>query len=648
MQSFVDWLFGVHGFMSHGNCYLWNPPLVALHVVADSAIGAAYAAISLTLLRLVRRARGDMPFRWIFLAFGAFIIACGCTHFMEVWTIWTPLYWLSGIIKAITAVASVATALMLPRLVPEALTLIRNARLSDERRLGLARLNAELEERVRARTAELEAANDQLAEKAAIVSNSSDAIFTKNLDRIIAGWNPAAERIYGYSTDEIVGQNVGILVPADRRAELDLAMARLARGEVVGAFETVRLRKDGTPIDVHLSISPLFDAQGRVRGASVIARDITEQKRAERQLRETQKLESLGVIAGGIAHDFNNLLVGILGNASLVLESLPPAHPHRNLLNRVVSASEKAGHLTRQLLAYAGKGRFLAEPIDFSALIREMSDLLRTSLPRSVELRLQLEEDLPTVIGDPSQFQQLVMNLAINGAEAIGEDRVGTLTLAVYRRRVDGPPQIAIEVRDTGSGMDDETKAKIFDPFFTTKFTGRGLGLAAAQGIVRGHRGTIQVESAPGRGSVFSVLLPAGPGKPAPPAETGPLDLKGSGLVLVIDDEEFVRSVSKAALEHFGYTVVTADGGEAGVESFRRRAGEVSAVLLDLTMPVMSGEEAFRRIREIRPDAKVILSSGHDRAEAARRFPVEGIAGFIQKPYTAVSVAKILKTVLAG
>ena len=315
MKSFFDWLLGTHGFMSHGYCYLWKPSLVALHVISDLLIGTAYAAISLTLLYLVRRAKRDIPFHWIFLAFGGFIIACGLTHFMEVWTIWKPVYWLSGIVKAITAAASVTTAIVLPRLVPEALSMIHNARLAEKRQLDLEgantairALNEELEERVRARTAELEKANDQLAEKAAIVSHSNDAIFSKNLDRTITSWNPSAELIYGYSAAEIIGRDVAVLVPEDRKPELTAAMERIARGEVVDPFETVRVRKDGTVIDVHLSISPVCDAAGHVRGASVIARDITDHKRAERQLRETQKLESLGVIAGGIAHDLTIFL----------------------------------------------------------------------------------------------------------------------------------------------------------------------------------------------------------------------------------------------------------------------------------------------------------------------------------------------------
>jgi PAS domain S-box-containing protein len=669
MKSFLIWLFGSNGFMSHGHCYLWNPALVSLHVISDLAIGVAYAAISLTLVYLVRRARNEIPFHWIFLAFGGFIIACGLTHFMEVWTIWKPVYWLSGIVKAITAIASVTTAIVLPRLVPETLDMIRDARLADQHRLELEqanvairRLNEDLEAHVQARTAELEQANEQLAEKAAIVNHSNDAIFSKTLNRIITSWNPSAEHIYGYSAAEIIGQDVAILVPEEKKPELQRAMEQLARGEVVESFETVRVRKDGTPIDVYVSLSPVCDTSGRVRGASVIARDITDRKRAERQLRETQKLESLGLIAGGIAHDFNNLLVGILGNSSLVLDSLDPADPNRGFLENVVAASEKAAHLTRQMLAYAGKGRFLAEPVDLAVQVREIGNLLRTSIPKSVELQLNLEDRLPAIVGDHSQFQQLIMNLTINGAEAIGENRNGKVTLAAYSQFIgesidegfvqgdnQTPPglYVVLEVTDTGCGMDEETKSKIFDPFFTTKFTGRGLGLAAALGIVRGHSGTIRVRSDLGKGTTFTVMLPAtAQAAPPAPVDPGHSDLKGSGTVLVVDDEELVRAMSTATLKRFGYTVLTAANGQEAVDIFRLHADEITAVLLDLTMPIMSGEDAFLQIRQIRPQVPVIVSSGYNQVEAVRRFTSESFAAFIQKPYTAIQLARTLKRVL--
>ena len=685
MASIFHWLFYTGSFMSHGHCYLWKPSLVGLHVISDISIGVAYAAISLTLLFLVRQTQREIPFHWMILAFGAFIIACGCTHFMEVWTIWKPVYWLSGGIKALTAIASVTTAIALPRLVPEAVSMIQNAKVAEERRIDLERanvalknevaergkaeaavrqLNEESEERVRARTAQLAEANQQLAEKAAIVSHSSDAIFSLALNGTIRSWNPGAEGLYGYSADEIIGCNDSLLIPDGLWEEFKSTIARIARGEAAESFETVRRRKDGTEIDVHVTVSPIYDGLNVISGFSVIGRDVTFRKRAEQQLRETQKLESLGLIAGGVAHDFNNLLVGIMGNSSLALDSMAQDDENRPLLEQILLASEKASQLTRQMLAYAGKGRFVTERIDISALVREMGDLIRTSTPKSVKLCLELQDDLPFIEGDPGQIQQLIMNLLINGAEAIGASKSGSVTVTTKIQEVDehylqssyGGERIklgtylSLEVRDTGIGMDEATRSRIFDPFFTTKFTGRGLGLAAALGIVRAHRGTIRVSSAPGQGSTFNILLPCAPARltpQQPPAEVQS-QVAGSGTVLLVDDEQIVLETAKMALEHFGYCVLTAQDGQAGVDLFRERADEIALVLLDLTMPIMSGQEAFQQIRAVRPSARVIVSSGYDEVDAIRHFTTEGVDAFIQKPYTATKLASAVKRVLAS
>ena len=488
------------------------------------------------------------------------------------------------------------------------------------------------------------------------MEHSQDAIFSRSMDGIVTSWNPAAERIYGFSAAEMVGKSVMVMVPPDKHDEVRAVMGRVEHGEEVPAFETERLRKDGARMRLHVTVSPLKDASGTVRGASVIARDITDQKRSELQLQQVQKLESLGVIAGGVAHDFNNLLVGIMGNASLALEAMAPSSPNYQLLNAVVMASEKAAHLTQQLLAYAGKGRFLSEKVNISSLTREISSLIQTSIAHTVTLRMELEDSLPAIEADPGQIQQVIMNLVINAAEASG-DQPGSVLVTTsemiadeaYLRHNLGVPlppgrYVILEVHDTGCGMDEALRNRIFDPFFTTKFTGRGLGLSAVMGIVRSHKGAIRVYSEPGKGSTFKVLLPAAEGT----AETAPVvpkeaELRGSGLILVIDDEEIVRSAARTVLERHGYTVITAEDGLRGVEIYRERADAIRAVLLDMTMPVVPGTEAFRQIRNIRADARVVLSSGYNELEATRRFTAKGIAAFIQKPYTASALARVMK-----
>jgi signal transduction histidine kinase/CheY-like chemotaxis protein len=397
-------------------------------------------------------------------------------------------------------------------------------------------------------------------------------------------------------------------------------------------------------------------------GIALFIRDVTERKRFNEQLRQTQKLESLGVLAGGVAHDYNNLLVGILGNSSLAAEALARAHPARALLEDVVTTAERAAGLTRQLLAYAGKGRFVIEPLDLSSLVEEITLLVQTSIPRNVQLRLDLAKELPPIEADAGQMQQLFMNLVINGAEAIG-DRPGTVTVATGQIDVDEPylrtmllqteitpgPYVFAEVQDTGCGMDERTIAKIFDPFFTTKFTGRGLGLAAALGIVRGHKGTMKVYSTPGRGTTFKLLFPAALGKTVTREKlAADQDLQGQARVLVVDDEETVRRTAKNTLERYGYSVVLAENGQQALELVRQSPLTFDLVLLDLTMPVLSGEDTLRELRKIRPALPVILSSGFNEVEAIRRFQGKSLAGFVQKPYTAATLAQRVKAVLTG
>ena len=494
---------------------------------------------------------------------------------------------------------------------------------------------------------------------ASIIESSEDAVISKNLDAIISSWNPGAERIYGYTAQEAVGQSMTMLLPPDRPNEEMEILDQLRAGIRVEHFETVRARKDGKLIHVSLTVSPIRDTSGTVTGASHIARDISERRLFEEQMRQTQKLESLGILAGGVAHDFNNLLTGILGNASLALETTSRSSPNRAMLEEVVTAAERAAELTRQLLAYAGKGRFVTRLINLSELVREATSLVQTSIPKKVHLRLELAENLPLIEADIGQMQQIIMNLVINGAEAVG-DSVGTVLVQTALQTVDeqyaatlsGPgvglkpgQYVVLEVHDTGCGMDETTKSRIFDPFFTTKFTGRGLGLSAVLGIVRGHKGALKVYSTLGKGSTFKVLLPAADRDQASALEPpfAATELSGSGLVLVVDDELIVRTTARLTLERFGYEVMVAVNGQEAIEIFRQRTADIRAVLLDLTMPVMSGEETLRHLKVIDPEVCVVLSSGFNEVEAIQRFTGKGLAGFIQKPYTAVALAAKVK-----
>ncbi len=496
---------------------------------------------------------------------------------------------------------------------------------------------------------------DAVYRLAAIVESSEDAIIGKNLEGTIETWNSAAERLYGYTAAEAIGKSITMLAPPDRADEEPAILKRLQRGERVEHFETVRVRKDGRSLHVSMTISPIRDRSGRIRGASNVTRDITEQRAFESQWREMQKLESLGVLAGGIAHDFNNLLVGIMGNASLALDVLPPGSDARDMIQGILQASERAANLTRQLLAYSGRGRFVVQTMELATLIEEIIALIQTSIPRTVRLTLDLDPDTPPIEADVTQIHQLIMNLVINAAEAIAREP-GSVVLRTRRHLLDVPMRwgeldlppgayAAIIVEDTGCGIDEATRARIFDPFFTTKFTGRGLGLAAALGIVRGHRGAIRVDSVVGAGSTFTVLLPAAMRVEEDSAAHEFVDLCGSGTILVVDDEDVVRHTAKSALERYGYSVLLAGDGSEAVRVLARTR-DISLVLLDLTMPLMSGQEALRGIRDLRPDVPVVLSSGFSESEAVQRFDGLALAGFLQKPYTAEQVAEKIKQVL--
>jgi two-component system CheB/CheR fusion protein len=466
--------------------------------------------------------------------------------------------------------------------------------------------------------------------------------------------NPFTERLLGYRREELVGSKLWDLEPLRDVPRIHSAVAQI-RDRGVLRFDDLTLRtKDGREVQVEMVAS--MYKEGKRNAIQFNLRDVGERKKFERELQETQRLESLGLLAGGIAHDFNNLLTGIMGFASLALSETPADQPGRGHLRQIVEASERAAFLTRQMLAYAGRGRFVNTTIDLGEFIREISALLRTSIPRSVELNLDLAPHLPLIEVDPSQIQQVIMNLIINGAEAIGEGAPGRVTIRTSVREIDaqqaadffqGEPAepgtyVQLEVIDDGTGMDEATRARIFDPFFTTKFVGRGLGLAAVQGIVKGHHGAIRVYSTPGKGTSFLILLPSGARKSVSPQaaeEPAALSIPSGLVALVIDDEPTVRTLAQDVLSRAGIKVMTAENGAAGIDLFREHNPIISVVVLDLQMPVMGGEEALKRLREINPRVPVILSSGFDESEAQRRFSSLSPARFLQKPYTAERLA---------
>jgi two-component system cell cycle sensor histidine kinase/response regulator CckA len=490
----------------------------------------------------------------------------------------------------------------------------------------------------------------QRAEETLRVINQTSplAILATDLEGRVKFWNPAAERLFGWTEAEVLDRPLPTVPPAGT-GELENLLARTSKGERLAGFETRRRNKEGGLLDVGIWSEPLRDPAGRITGILSILVDLTERNRMEEQYRQTQKLESIGVLAGGIAHDFNNLLTGIIGNISMAMEEVPERNGARRLLENSLRAGDRAAELIRQLLAYAGKGRFVLEPVDLSGTVRDLLTLIETSVLKDVRLELDLAPDLPLVDADPSQMQQLVMNLVINAAEAVSE-KSGAVGIRTRARDIssgfgDLPAgrYVALEVRDNGSGMDEQVKSRIFEPFFTTKFTGRGLGLAAVSGIVRGHKGAIRVTSEPGSGSTFEVLLPA---SQRPREEKRSVEPAAAGAVLVVDDEEIVRQIATLALSNRGFSVLTAGNGFEALQVLREKGDRISVVLLDMSMPVMSGDRALREMRQIRPDLRVLVSTGYSESEATRRFAGLDVAGFVQKPYTASHLVDRVRSVL--
>ncbi len=405
-----------------------------------------------------------------------------------------------------------------------------------------------------------------------------------------------------------------------------------------------------------------------------LEREIAERKRAEElrirmeaQMLQVQKLESLGLLAGGIAHDFNNLLTGIQGNIDLALADAPASSPLRGHLDDIATAARQAADLCRQMLAYSGRGRFVSQAIDLRDLIAELGHMLDVSISKKVSLCYQLSESLPAIEADPTQIRQVIMNLIINASEAIGEgegvitisvgagdyDREALADMAVHGDMVAGR-YVFLTVQDNGCGMDEETAGRVFDPFFTTKFTGRGLGLAAASGIVRGHKGGIKIESEPGKGTAFTVLLPAVDRAVdrLPAASGGDMLWRRTGTILLADDERIVRDIARKILERIGFRVLVAKDGAEVVKLFREADGKqgipIDCVILDLTMPKKNGAEAFREIRAIRQDVPVILSSGFNEQEVVQRFAGVNFSGFLHKPYHVKELAEKVRAALGA
>jgi len=512
-----------------------------------------------------------------------------------------------------------------------------------------------------------------------LVETAQDVIFCHDLEGRITYINQAGLDLTGWAPQDWQSHTVVDLVTAEMRD--DFRGRNRMRAELEGGlvlFETRFLAANGEeiPFEVSSTLIPGPISGGGEPQVLVLGRDVSERKRDEQtrmamesRLRDAQKLESLGILAGGIAHDFNNLLATIMGNAELIQDSQAPGTRMSESIEAILQASDQAADLCHQMQAYAGRGELAVKAGDLNAEIGKITRLLQIQVLGKCEIRLELADDLPEVRIDAAQIRQVIMNLVGNAAESLAEDggevvlRTGCshfdatdLVSAATATSLEPGRYVYCEVRDSGCGMDDEIRSRLFDPFFTTKLTGRGLGMSVALGIVQRHSGGFLVSSRPDWGSTVTVLLPAQPrptvragrnnrGRRSP--DSSHLAVRGK-LVLVVDDEPSVRSVGEGFLRRLGCRVLMAGDGYEAVRIFGQRHAEIDAVMLDLTMIGMDGISTCRRLRVIRPDIPVILTSGHDEREVMDGAGDIELAGFISKPFRLANVAEVLGRALTA
>ncbi len=547
---------------------------------------------------------------------------------------------------------------------------------SDGHVIGLVGVCRDITQMKRAQ-ADLERARQRLLDH---IENSPLAVIEWRADFSVERWGGQAETIFGWSAEEVLGKRFAdwnFVLEEDMDNVRQAARSLLDGSVQRRSSQSRNLTKSGAVVHCVWQNSVLRDAAGNVESILSLVQDVSERVRAEeaacaadaarlaleRKLQEAQKLESLGVLAGGIAHDFNNLLTSILGNASLAAAELPKDSMIQPLIEQIEQGAVRAADLCRQMLAYSGKGRFLVKRLNLNTVIEETMNLLRLSVSKSATLQVNPAPHLPAVRADSTQIQQIVMNLVINSSEACAEHGgsvvVRTGTMRADRRyfsktylapELPEGEYVFFEVADNGSGMTPEVLARVFDPFFTTKFTGRGLGLAAVLGIVRGHGGALRVMSTPGEGTTFRVLLPFADG--AEEAEIASAqktpEWRGQGTVLLVDDEETVRSTVSRLLGAIGFQTVRASDGVDGVAKFAAEPDRFQLVVLDLTMPGMDGDAALREMRVIRPSLRVLLISGYNEQEVAARFAGQQVGGFLQKPFTLDALRGKLQSIVAG
>jgi PAS domain S-box-containing protein len=648
------------GLVPHGFCLQWQPGLLWLHAGSDIATGLAYYAIPIGLAWLVLK-RPELAIGWMFWLFALFILACGTTHFMDVWVLWEPDYGIQGLLKALTALLSILTAILLWQIMPRLLAIPTPAQ--------LRRVTDQLsDETVRHERTFEQLRRTEESFQLLVESVRDCAMFMLDTDGHVISWNAGAQHVKHYRSDEIVGRHFSCFyTPADQAAGKPMRALQAAAG--IGSFqeEGPRVRKDGTQFIADVVINPILDRGGTLVGYAKVTRDITQRKQVEAELEQaraalaqSQKMEAVGQLTGGIAHDFNNILTAILGSVELLEARQGVFTQAANRMLAVIRhASERGAELTKRLLAFSRRQALAPAAVDLNRLLAGMSELLRRSLGESISVETVLAGGLWPAFVDPNQVESALLNLAVNARDAMVQG--GKLTIETgnafldegYARRRDevtAGEYVFIAVSDTGTGMTPEVLERAFDPFYTTKQAGYGTGLGLSQvyGFVKQSGGNVELYSEAGHGTTVRMYFPRTEARPDPashdatPAAALP---RGSETILVVEDDGDVRGYAVNAVRHLGYQVLEASDAATALALLGTRP-DVDLLFTDVGLPGTNGRELAETAGMMRPGLKVVFTSGYDRSAIVSLGVLEPGVHLLPKPFRIETLAHMLRGAL--
>ncbi|MBR0843947.1 PAS domain S-box protein [Bradyrhizobium liaoningense] len=655
MWAYFERLLDSSMFSPHGICLLWEPELIWLHVVADACIAAAYFSIPFALAILVTKRR-DLKFGWVYWAFAIFIMACGLTHVLSIYTLWVPVYGIEGLVKAATAVASVFTAAALWPLLPKILTIPSP--------FELRQVQAALEEEeIKRRDATLllrqvedaqRAMRESVMRLTAVVETAVDGVILFDAQNRILLFNPACERLFGYRADEVINRNVGMLMPGEASAAPDNKATRFATGG-----EAIGLRKDGSAFPMNLSVG-----QARQDGELIfvgIVHDLSARKLTEQQLQQAQKMETVGQLSGGIAHDFNNLLTVMIGNAEHLSEQLKARPDLQRFADDICQSGERGAELTQRLLAFSRRQLLQPQPIDCRGLLDSMLKLLKRTLREDIEIRTASGPGKIQAFADRTQLESAVLNLALNAQDAMPAG--GHLTLSTELATIDEEyralhPEVTsgsyalISVTDDGEGMTPDVIERAFEPFFTTKEVGKGsgLGLSMVYGFAKQSDGHVSIYSEQGLGTTVRIYLPRADADRslADALESEEAAPRGYETILIAEDDPFVRSSAIRRVEALGYRVVAAVNGKEALQVLRTDPS-IDMLFTDIVMPGgMSGWELAEQARRMRPGLPVLFTSGYALETLVEQGRAHAQSVVLTKPYRKVELARRIRDAFAA